>query len=282
MEPCRLYMSRDTFRSSLVNAAAAAYALAFLFGTVGVALLFSPEYSRLLRADLLASGIGDASSLGTWQAINSAISVLTCFGPGLMATALLLTLKGQFVKGLGLLGNGLHVLYWIVNGGGILAAGMFLFRFVRYVAYAVGKPNAVMLLYSMIISEALMAALAAFLFVLARKFLNCAMDSCASISYTLAREKLDEYTVPAFTATGLLLLAIAGVALAVNRLFTLTIVWDSVQSYYRLLTASHPAQIADVACLILGSAGNFLMCRYLRRYKKITETALFQAKYPSK
>lgn len=282
MDDRRLYISRDTFRSPLVTLAAVFYMLAFALGTVGVALLFSPEYSHLLRTDLLASGIGDASSLRTWQAINSAITVICCFGPGLLATALFFAMNGKFVKSLGFLGNALHGLYWALNAGGVFAAVMFLFRFVRYVVYAVGKPNAVMLLYSMVISEALMAALAAFLFVLTRKFLNCAMDSCASISYTLAREKLDECPVPAFTATGLLLLAMAGIALAISRLFTLTIVWDSVQSYYKLLTAAHPAQIADVACLISGSGANFLLYRYLRRYKKITEAALFQAKYPNK
>ena len=103
------------------------------------------------------------------------------------------------------------------------------------------------------------------------------MDSCASIAYTLAVQKLDDRNIPAFTATGFLLLAIAGLALAVNRFFTLTIIWDSVQSYYKLLTASHPAQMVDIACLIMGSMGNFLVYRYLRRYMHITEYTRFQA-----
>lgn len=278
MDDLNLAISRDTFRSPLIRLAALIYGAAFLLGLVGVILLFDSGYASYLIADLVASGIGDASSLRTWQIINSGITVLCCFGPGVLAASLFLVQRGRIVKGLGFLGNIIQGLYWVLTGGGILAALLFVFRFFRYVAFAVTKPNAVMLLYSMIISEALMVVLAGFLFVLTRKFLNASMDTCASITYTLARQKLDNQTIPAFTATGFLLLAIAGLVLALNRLFTLTIVWDSVQSYYKLLTASHPAQIADVICLIFGSVGNFFLYRYLQRYKKITEQALFQAK----
>lgn len=277
MEKSNPVISSDRFRSPLPAAATGCYALAFFLGIPGFLLLFDPEYARFLLVDLVASGIADASSLRTWQFINSAITVFTCLCPGLLAAALLLTLKGRTVKGLGFLGNALHILYWGWNIGGGLAATAFIFRFVRYIASSLTKPNAVMLLYSMIISEALMLALAAFLFLLVRKFLNCAMDTCASIAYTLASRKLDSQPIPAFTATGFLLLAIGGLALAVNRCFTLTIVWDSVRSYYKLLTVSHPAQIADIFCLLLGSAGNFLLYRYLRKYMRITEYARFQA-----
>lgn len=277
MEKSNPPISPDALRSPLASAATGCYVLAFFLGIPGFVLLFDPEYARFLLHDLMASGIADASSLRTWQVINSGLTLLTCFGPGLMAAALLVTLKGKIVKGLGFLGNAFHVCYWALNIGGIFAAGLFVFRFFRFVAYAVTKPNAVMLLYSMIISEGLMLSLAAFLFILIRKFLNCAMDSCASIAYTLAVQKLDDRNIPAFTATGFLLLAIVGLALAVNRFFTLTIIWDSVQSYYKLLTASHPAQIADICCLIIGSIGNFLIYRYLRRYMHITEYARFQA-----
>ena len=277
MEKSNPAISADSFRSPLPAAAAGCYALAFFLGIPGCALLFDPEYARFLLVDPVASGIADASSLRTWQFVNSVVTVFTCLSPGFLAAALLLALRGRIVKGLGFLGNCLHILYWTLNIGGGLAAAVFVFRFVRYVAFAVTKPNAVMLLYSMIISEALMLALAVLLFLLARRFLNCAMDTCASMAYTLSAQKLDSQPIPAFTSTGFLLLSIGGIALALNRYFTLTIVWDSVRSYYKLLTASRPAQIADILCLLLGSAGNFLLFRYLRKYMAITEYARFQA-----
>lgn len=277
MEKSNPTISTDAFRSPLPAAAAGCYGLAFFLGIPGCVLLFDPDYALFLLEDLVASGIGDPSSLRTWQVINTGVTLLTCFGPCIVALGLFLVLRGKAVKGLGLLGNAAQGLYWTVNISGVLTLGLFLFKFFRYIAQCITRPNGLMLIYSMIISEGLMAAQAVFLFLLIRKFLNCCMDSCASIAYTLARRKLDNRPIPSFTAAGFFLLSIIGFVLAVTRLFTLTIVWDSVQSYYKLLTASHPAQIADVACLVLGSAGNFLLYRYLRKYMRITEYARFQA-----
>ena len=104
------------------------------------------------------------------------------------------------------------------------------------------------------------------------------MDSGASIAYTLATGKLDDRSIPSFAGTGFLVLSIMGMVLAVNRLFTLTVVINVVQSYYKLLVARHPALWAEAICLILGSAANLTMYLYLRRYKKITEQALYEAR----
>ena len=130
----------------------------------------------------------------------------------------------------------------------------------------------------MIISEALMAAQAVFLFFLIRKFLNCCMDTTSSMTYTLATGKLDDRSIPSLPSTGFLILAIVGIIISINRLFTLTIVVNVVRSYYKLLIAAHPGLWAEAICLILGSVANLMTCSYLRRYKRITEKELYEAR----
>lgn len=267
-----------TLKSPLIPAAAALYFLATLAGLPGIFLLFNREYTLFLLEDLIAGGISDASSLRSWQMINGAVSILACLGPAFMAASLLIARRGKPVRGLGILSTAAQWLLYGVYASAGLCLVIFVFRFFRFLILNASHPGGIVAIYSMIISEGLMAALAVFLFLLIRKFLNFCMDASASMAYTLATGKLDDRSIPGFPATGFLILAIAGAFIAVNRLFTLTIVVNVVRSYYKLLVASHPGLWAEAICLILGSIAHVLISIYLRRYKKITEHALYEAR----
>jgi hypothetical protein len=278
MEKPVIMIPPSRLKSPLIPAAAVLYLLAALAGLPGVVLLANPEYRAFLMQDLASSGITDASSLNSFQLINSVVTLLACFGPALISAGLLISLRGKPVQGIGLLSTAAQWLFYGVNASGCVAAVIFVFRFFRFLFIFGSDAQGLVAVYSMIICEALMGTQAVFLFFLIRKFLNSCMDSAASIAYTLATGKLDDRSIPSFAGTGFLVLSIVGMVLAVNRLFTLTVVINVVQSYYKLLVARHPALWAEAICLILGSAANLTMYLYLRRYKKITEQALYEAK----
>lgn len=278
MEKPVILIPTGRLKSPLIPAAALLYFLAALIGIACVILLANPEYRAFLMQDLASVGITDASSLHSFQLINSVITLLACFGPGLMSAGLLISLRGKPVQGTGLLSTAAQWLIYGVNASGCLAVVIFVFRFFRFLIVVGSDARGLVAVYSMIISEALMGAQAVFLFFQIRKFLNCCIDSCTSIAYTLATGKLDDRSIPSFAGTGFLILSVIGMVLAVNRLFTLTAVIRIVHSYYKLVVASHPGLWAEGICLILGSTANFLMYRYLRRYKKQTEQALFEAR----
>ena len=175
MERRTAYLDTSALRSPLVPAAAAMYALSALLGLPCMLLLFHREYSDLLTQDLIASGISNPSSLNSWKAIGCAVTVITCVGSAILEGGLTWYLRRP-VRGAGFLS---HVSQWLlygVTGGGILAAVVFLFRFIRYILVSVTRSNAVMLIYSMLISEGLMAVLAVFIFFTLRKFRNTVFE----------------------------------------------------------------------------------------------------------
>ena len=258
------------------------YILSALLGIPGIILLFSPDYQSFLIRDLMVSGIANPSSLRTWRMLGSGITVLAFAGPCLMAAGLTAARFHRPARGAGLLATAAQWLLWGVTAGGIAAAAVFLIRLVRYIVINSTEPSGVMAIYSMLISESLMAVITVFLFFLTRRFLNCCIDSGTSIAYTAATGKADNRSIPGFTATGFLILGIAGLVLAVDRLLTMTIVVNVVKSYYKILVADHPGLWLEAACLTCGSGANFLMYRYLRRYKKQTEQLLYDARKTQK
>lgn len=278
MEQQPVFLPPGTLRSPFLYAAAILYGFAGLLGIPGVILLFSESYAQFLLQDLISGGITDPSSLLSWRIINSAVTGLACCGPCIMTAGFLQMHRGKPLRGVNFLGTCAHICLWGVNISGAAALCILIFRLIRYIIVCIQSAKGLMLFYSMVISEALMISQAVFLFVLLRKFLNCCIDSCTSIAYTLATGKLDDRSIPGLAATGFLLLAFFGVGLSINRLFTLTIVYRTIGSYYRLLVASHPAQLAEIACLLCGSAANILVFRYLKQHKRNTEKALFDAK----
>lgn len=255
------------------------YALAALCGAVGIGLMFSGKYTQVLLQDMALSGITNPASQQTWMGVNRAVTLLSCLCPAIMATGLLLSRGNHPLRGMGLLSRAAQGMLWFVRISGGCACIVFVYRFFRYIAIYLSHPSGLMAIYSMVISEALMGAQAAFLFVMICRHLNVCIDSAASITYTLATSRLDSRSIPGFAATGFLILSIVGIALACNRMFTVTIVVNVVRSYYKLLVSSHPGLILESLCLVLGSAANFMMYRILKKYKQQTERKLFEARF---
>lgn len=264
-----------------VRASTVFYALAAITGIPGVVLLLSPDYTAFLLQDLATGGITDPSSLHSWRIIQGAVSLLACIGPAILAGSLSFTLRGKPVRGLGFLSGAAQITLYGVTISGGLAVPVFLFRFVRFLIVSSRTPDGLMLIYSMLISEALMVTQAAFLFVLIRKFLNCSIDSATSIAYTLATGKADTRSISGFPAVGLTVLSIVGIVLAITRVFTVTIIRTTIASYFKLLVTSHPALIIEAICLLLGAVANLLLAHYLRCYKRNTEQLLFQSRLRS-
>ena len=277
MEREHHFLSSDALPTPGISLGAL-YLLAAVLGIPGIALLFSGEYQNYLIRDLMVSGIANSSSLRSWRLIGAAVTVLAFAGPCLLAAGLAIARFRRPARGASFLAGAAQWLLYGLTGAGILAAAVFFIRVVRYIVIHSSGPSGVMAIYSMLISEAVMAAITGFAFFLTRKFLNCCIDSGASIAYTAATGKADDRSIPGFAATGFLLLALAGLALAADRLFTMTIVVNIVKSYYKILVADHPGLWLEAGCLVCGSGANFMMFRYLRRYKKATEQMLYEAR----
>ena len=274
-----VYVKPDTLRSRLAGPALVLYALAAILGIPGIVLFFSPDYTQVLLQNMARSGITNPASQQSWMLVNRTVTTLSCLCPAVMAAGLLITRKFSPVRGIGLLSAAAQGLLWFVSISGGMACLVFVFRFLRYITANLTHPSGLMAIYSMIVSEALMAVQAAFLFVMIRRFLNACIDSATSIAYTLATSRLDDRSIPGFSSTGFLILAIVGITLAADRMFTVTAVINVVQSYYALLICDHPGIIAESVCLIFGAAANFLMHRILKSYKQKTEQALYKARY---
>jgi hypothetical protein len=73
----------------------------------------------------------------------------------------------------------------------------------------IGVNGGAYLLYTMLMSEAIMVVQAFLLYKLLRRFLLCARDCAASIGYTLSAGALDKTTWPGFAPPGLMILGIA-------------------------------------------------------------------------
>ena len=127
-----MLINTGKLKSPLIPAAATLYLLAALAGIPGIILLASPEYQAFLMQDLASSGITDASSLLSFQIINSVVTLLACLGPVLLSTGLLISLRGKSVQGIGLLSTAAQWLFYGVNASGYVAAVIFVFRFFRF------------------------------------------------------------------------------------------------------------------------------------------------------
>ena len=167
---------------------------------------------------------------------------------------------------------------WGVNGAGIVAAVLYVYRFVRYTVLCLSFRDGLYPLYAMVISEALMGALAAFAFVQLRKFLNCICDSGASMAYTQSTGKLDSRSIPGFTATGFLILGLLCLMLAVDQFVTVTAAYDYIRGYYKLLISRNLIQCCTALCFFCCAVADIMLFAYLKRYKRICERALYDAR----
>ncbi|MBQ3487689.1 MAG: hypothetical protein IJA71_05310, partial [Clostridia bacterium] len=241
----------ERFRSPLPAIAAVLYALAASSGLVGAVLLLDPGSRAALTEDVILSGILERSAVSSWQLIHGSIGLLAFLCPALLAVGIGLALKGRVHKGMTLLhglAKGLHIAVAVT---GTIALAVLIFRLGRYILLCLGVNGGAYLLYTMVMSEAIMVVQAFLLYKLLRRFLLCARECAAGIGYTLSTGALDRTTWPAFAATGLLILGILCAVLAADRLFTLTIVDSFPADYYAVLTTKDPIQLFTGCALFL-------------------------------
>lgn len=266
-------LAPDLFRSRLIPGAAIFYTLAALFGTPGIVLLFSKSYNELWLREMMLGGI--TSGLAAWRLIHSAVVVFSFLCPVITSTGLWLTIRKRTIPGMQLLSTMAQWLLYGVNATGLMALIYMIYRVVRYTAYCIPLNEGIYLLYATMFPESVMILQAWFLWKKLREFLDSFYGSAASITYTLTSGKLDSQPIPGFTATGFVVLAIFGILLTVDELFTLTIVQSYVQDYYKILVASHPGQYFAAATLLCGAIANILMSLYLRYYNRTHERAVY-------
>ena len=266
------------FASPLIPVAAILSGLASVAGLGSVLLLLDPSALNALVYDLFRGGVTDASALQTWKIIHVALTLSVFLFPTIMAVSLFLTLRVRPDRGLNLLYTATHWSVCLLNALGILLVIIFVFKASAYAIACLSTNGGIYQLYAMVISEALMVVLACVLFFNLRRFLNCVCDSAASISYTLLNGKLDTVSIPGFTSTGFLILAIFDLIFAWDRLFTMVVSGSGSQAYYKFLLADHPIHLLSAAALLFSAGANVLLFIYLRNYKSTCERLLYRSR----
>ena len=270
-----LKTSQEIFRSSLVPIAAVFYTLAALLGIPGIVLLFDSSYALLLAEDLVLSGFTDPSAIQTWSIIGNGITLACFLCSASVAVCLWIILTGKQIRGILALSTAAQWMVYAITACGICTAVIFIIRFIAYILSILSHWNVLYLLFALFLFEPPMAAQAVFLFWQLRNYLNSVMDTATGIAYALASNNPQNCSIPGFTVTGLLILGILCILLSLDRVFTLTIVSDYVQSYYSILVAEHPGMWLSGGSLLATAVGNLLLSIYLRRCKRETERYAF-------
>lgn len=278
MQSSNVSATPGMFRSPLVPAAAVCFTISALLGLGAMLFLFDGGFQAALTRKILISGIRTESALNAWTLINNVISVVCFLCPAVTAAGLWMALRGQAAKGMNLLSNAARWLLYTVRASGVIALAVVIFRAARYILATIVRDDGLYLLFSSFLMEGLMIVQAVFLFRTLCRFLDSAECSAAGMGYTLSTGKLDPGALPAFTATGLLILGILGLVLSVDRLFSMTIASDGFQQYYKILAADHPGQYLAAASLLIGGIGDILLSRYLKFCKRSSERAVFFAR----
>lgn len=276
LERTPIFIDRKRLRSAFAPAAALALTISALAAAPGVVLLFDSAYAQILREQLISGGITAPSALATWYVINTAITVLCFLCAAITAGCLWTAILGKPAQAMNLLSTAAQWLLYGVCGSAVLTLLVFVCRLIAYIIAVLPMNEAAYLLYSLLVSEGLMAVQAVLLFMLVRKFLNSAVDTAASIGYTLSSGKLDTMSIPPLTGMGLIILGCVDLVLASDRLFTITIVQAYSGDYYSLLVGAHPGQLLAALALLSGAAGDFLLALWLRGYNRECERARFE------
>lgn len=274
MEKKKTLVPATLFRHFSAPGAAVFCILAAVLALPALVLRLSPSFMRILYNDQMAGGVLDPRVVETWLGVNTGITAVLVLYPAIMGIAIIIALRGRPDRGTHLLTLVAEATVWLLNVFGVMLVLLFVYQVVRYSIVNFRGGVGLQMVYAMLVSEAVMMVLACVLFFNLRKFLGCVSRSAASIGYTLACETLDDKTIPAFTATGFLLLGIGCFLLATDRYFTLTIIYNA----YVLMIAEHPGQLLETGALLACGIGNILLYIYLRRYKRICERLLFEAK----
>ena len=265
------------FRSPLAPAAAVCLSLASVLGLGALAFWLDPGYSAALAEKILRSGIRTASAFQVWTLIHHVITFVCFAAPAITVFGMWTALRGQYARGLNFLSNAARWLLRCVHVTSAAALGLFLFRAARYLIAISSRQDWLYQLFATFVMEGLMVVQAVFLYRLLCRFLDDCDGCAASMGYTLSSGKLDPYSVPAFAATGLILLGVLGLVLSVDRLVTMTIASDGIRQYYKFIVAAHPGQWLCAATLFVGGIGDILLALYIKFYKRTSERAVFFA-----
>lgn len=269
-------VEKGTFRSELVPAAAALFALSALCGLLAVGSLFHPRSIPAVISDMELGQIYDPSAQLTWLVIYIAVTVVNCLGTMVLSSGMAQILTGRNHKGMDLIYQYAKWMLVGVNISGVVVFVYFIVRAALYIFRCLSVNGGLIPLMSMLIMECLMVAQAWILFAKLRQFLSSAMDAAASIGYTLSSGKLDAPAIPAFTATGFLVLGLFDAGIALDRFFTLVHKQKNLSVTYDFPLAQEPVQLLSGASFALAAVGSFLLYRYLREYKRKSERLLFR------
>lgn len=265
------------FRSPLAPAAAIFLALGAVLGLGSVLSLLDPGYLAALTEKILRSGIRTASALNAWRLIHIVICFLCFLCPAVTVLGMFRVSRGEYARGLNFLADAAKWLRMAVHISAAAALAMFLFRAGRYLLGLIGRGDWLYQLFASFVMEGLMVVQAVFLYRLICRFLEDCEGCAASMGYSLSSGKVDSGAIPAFAATGLLILGIVCICLSVDRLVTMTIASDGFKQYYKFLLASHPGQWCAAGTLLLGGIGDILLSRYVKFYSRTAERAVFFA-----
>ena len=270
-------VSPAIFKSPLAVSAAVCLSLAAVPALGSVLFLLDPGYLAALTEKILQSGIRTYSALNIWRMIHIAISLVCFLCPVLTAAGMWTALRGQYARGLNFLSNVARWLLRFVRISAVAALAVFLFRAALYLISLSRRQDWLYQLFATLVMEGLMVVQAVFLYRLLCHFLDSCEGCAASMGYTLSSGKLDPGSIPAFAATGMLILGILGLVLSVDRVVTMTVATDGLRQFYKFLIASHPGQWLSAITLLLGGIGDILLGMYLKFYKRTSERTLFFA-----
>lgn len=272
-------VEKETFRSPLVPIVTVLFAAAAVCGVLAIGSLLHPASIPAILHDMELGQIYDRSAQQTWLVIYIAVTVVNCIGTLLLSLGMFLVLLGRDYQGTNLL---YHSARWAlvgVNVSGAAVVPYVIYRAVRYIVIYMnfGIANAMVPLYSMVLSEGLMLALSWFQFVKLRRFLNCSMDAAASIGYTLASGNLKAPSIPGFSASGFLVFGLFDTAIAMDRFFTFVIRKINYIDHFSFPLTTDPVQFLSGLSFAFAALGSFLLYYYLRDYKNKSERLLIRS-----
>lgn len=272
-------IEKGTFHSITVPIAVFLFAVAAVSGAAAVGSLFHPASIPAILHDMELGQIYDTTAQKTWLVLYIAVTVINFLGTLVLSLGMLCVLRGKHYRGMDLLYNSAR---WARVGVNIAAAVIvpyFIFRVVRYVIWVMGYGigNAMVPLYSMVLSEGLMLALSWLLFVKLRQFLSCAMDAAAGIGYTLSSGKLKAPSIPAFTATGFLAFGVFDVIMAMDRFFTFIHRQINYVDHFSFPLTRDPVQFLSGLSFAFAAVGSVLLYFYLHNYKSKSERLLMRS-----
>ena len=279
MNPQVVSVEKNTFRSWLIPAVAVLFTVAAVSGAAAVGTLFHPASIPAIIHDMELSQIYDTTAQRTWLVLYIVVTVVNFLGTLVLALGLFQVLRGKHYKGMDLMYNSAKVALWGVNIAAVIIVPYFIYRAVRYVVWVMGYGigDAMVPLYSMVLSEGLMLALSWLLFVKMRQFLSCALDATAGIGYTLSSGKLKAPSIPAFTATGFLAFGVFDVFMAMDRFFTFIHRQINYNDYFYFPLTKDPVQFLSGLSFAFAAVGSVLLYFYLRGYKSKSELLLMRS-----